>query len=205
MRARAPAVWIAGCLVSACGAVSPVAPSPDSSPALYTYSGLVSDGRGLPVASVSITAGDTSTVSGSNGRYVLRSERASLNVLAVIPPSGYEGGFSGYETMTPGERTLVVRRITRVTIQPPATVPVSDGTRWYGVSATAEFDTGAAERLTGAREDLIRLTSSNPAVLSPRRDGDRPVVEGLSRGTASVTAIYWGVESAPVTIQVRPR
>jgi len=154
---------------------------------------------------VSITAGDATVLTDARGRYEISSPQTSLVLTALIPPHGYEGGFSGFGTLTPGERNFVVRRIVRVTIQPPTTVPVSDGTDWYGVSPTVEFDTGAAERLAGTREEQVRLTSSNLAVLSIRSDGGRPVVEGRSPGMATVTGVYWGVASSPATVQVVPR
>ncbi len=173
---------------------------------MNVYFGAVSDGRGSPVAGVSITAGDATGVTDATGRYEFRSARTSLVVTAVIPPNGYEGRYSGDGTLTPGEHNFIVRRISRIEIHPSRNpVPVSDGTNWYGVSPTVEFGTGEVELLSGTREQNVRLTSSDPTVLRTRTDGGRPVIEGVSPGAATVTATYWSVTSSPVTVQVVPR
>lgn len=128
----------------------------------------------------------------------------SLYVDAVLPPNGYEGTYSGNGTLTPGERNFVVRRIARLTIRSGLTIPVSDGTRWFGVNPIVEFETGEVERLAGTREEQVRATSNNPEILRIRRDSGRPVVEGLLPGTATVVATYWGVVSSPGTFEVVP-
>jgi len=107
--------------------------------------------------------------------------------------------------MTPGRHDFVVRRIIRLTIMPPSSVPVSDGTNWYGVSPTVEFGTGEIDHLSGTREQSMSLISSGHSILRIRSDGGRPVIEGVSPGSATVTASYWGVSSASVTVQVVPR
>jgi hypothetical protein len=186
-------------------------PSPSPSPApapRYTYFGVVSDGQGSPVAGVTIRAETATAVSDTSGRYEFRSQQQSLTVTGVLPPNGYEGslGGHGYGILTPGSRDFVVRKVVKLTLTITApVVPVSDGTLWYGVSPTVEYGTGETVRLTGIREEAVVLTTSDPSVLKTRRDSGRPVVEGISPGTAVLTGGYWGVASAPVIVQVIPR
>ncbi|MGE4162114.1 MAG: hypothetical protein AB7G23_10310 [Vicinamibacterales bacterium] len=156
------------------------------------------------MAGVSNTAGGITATSDGAGRYEMKSSASSLAVTAVVPPSGYEGGYRGYGTLTPGEHDIQTRRVVRLTVAPPATLALSDGTYWRGVNPTVEYDTGVTTLLTGSREEDVRITTSNEAILKPRRDGGRPVIEGLSLGTASVTATYWGVMSTAVSVEVVP-
>src|SRR6266550_8528588 len=173
-------------------------PTPSPTPTLVSYTGTVNDGLGSPVPGVSVTAGNLTVVTDASGRYEFRTAMTSLTVTAIIPPNGYEGRFSGDGTLTPGVRNFTVRRITRLTLLAPTSIPVSDGTRWFGVSPTVEFSNGVSERLTGTREEMVRLTSTNPAVVRPRTDGGRPVIEGIEAGTAGISATYWGVASSAV-------
>jgi hypothetical protein len=166
---------------------------------------VISDDRGVPVSGVSMTAGGITTVTDAAGRYEIRSQSMALVVTSMMPPAGYEGGFSGYGTLTPGRRDYALRRITGITISSRSPIPVTDGTLWFGVVPTVTYATGEVARLAGASEENVQLTSSDSAVLRTRRDSGRPVIEGVAPGTATVTATYWSVASPPVTVQVIPR
>ena len=47
--------------------------------------------------------------------------------------------------------------------------------------------------------------SSDSSVLKAGSGGGQAYVEGIKVGTAQVTGYYFGVSSAPVTVQVVPR
>ena len=134
-------------VVGACSSTpNPAAPTNSASPTLGSAA------EPDPVA-ISNTVSSANTVSGSsravvtdaNGRYQFQSTQNSLIVASLVPPTGYEGAYTGLGTITPGEHDFIARHIIRFTIRPPGTVAVSDGTNWHGVSSTAEFGTGVAE------------------------------------------------------------
>lgn len=152
------------------------------------------------------TSGGSATTN-SSGRYQFSSTSPSVTVSSLTPPTGYEGNAtgSGLGTMTPGSRDFTTRQITQVTLLPPTSIAVSDGTLKYGVSPTVRFATGEEERLSGTREEQVRLSSSSEAVLRTGTTGGRPVIEGVAPGTATITGSYWGVSSSSVAVQVVPR
>lgn len=183
------------------------APSPSPSPTpTNVYTGKVTDGQGTAIAGVLIRAAGERATTDAAGRYEIRTTASSLPVDDLTPPNGYEGG-SGYGTLTPGERDLVVKRITAFSIHPSTSCYPSDGTERRNVQPRVEYATGGGGTLAGNRNYNVSLTSSSPNVVrvATGGSGDGAYTECLSPGTATITGVYWGVVSAPVTIQVLPR
>lgn len=169
-----------------------------SSPTAHTYTGTIRDGQGHPVPGVRIS-GLGVTTNGA-GQYQGESNSASVKV-RLSPPDGYEG--TTYDAaIAAGENNFVTKRVVRVTLKGPPTIPKSDGTTRNTVTAYGEFDTGETRTLKG--RDPAVLLSSNPSVVRARgADGDSLAVEGLvSGGSAEITATFWGVLSAGITVQV---
>ena len=176
-------------------------PSPEP-PATYTYSGLVTDGQGRPVVGARVRGGPDSAYTDTTGRYEFRSQYSSVVAGNVYPPDGYEPKpWSPTESfpLKPGDN-ITIRRITSVTITPPATVRMVWGQTPVG--AHVSFDTGQTE---GPHTDPFRMTSSDATVIRPGGiTGAGPYVTGLKEGTASVSARYFGVSTATFEIQVVP-
>jgi len=180
------------------------APSPTASPApappRFTYSGIVTDGQGRPVAGVTVRGGPSSATTDANGRYEFASEydRVPGN---LYPPAGYERKpvrWTESFVLTPGQ-DLTVRRITSLTVTAPTSIPVGER-RFVGPRVT--FDTGAVET---AVLEVFELTSSDASILkagSGSVEMDRVSLEGVSPGSASVTGRYFGVSSSPKLVQV---
>jgi len=174
-------------------------------PTRYRYFGVVRDGLGGPVPAALVRSGngncEFSAVTDSGGRYDSTSNCNSV-VFAVQPPNGYEGVLAQFQTPTPaGERNFTTKRIASVFLAAPSQIQRSDGTRFYTVSASVTFDDGSNRRL--ASQDFVTLQSSNGNVVRTRgADGNSLSIEGVSFGTASVTATYWSVVSSPVSVTV---
>jgi hypothetical protein len=163
----------------------------------------VTDGQGSALANVQIRTDVATVTTDASGRYEIRSTKSSVVVRSLHPADGYEGGYSGYgPPLTPGRRDFVARRIVRVTIVSPGTIPVSDGTLWYSVNPRALYGTGEEERLSG---DEFFGTCSPDTILKCRKDSGLVVIEGLAPGTGRVSVLYWGVRSAEVSVEVTPR
>ncbi|HEV8398048.1 MAG TPA: carboxypeptidase-like regulatory domain-containing protein [Vicinamibacterales bacterium] len=169
----------------------------------FLYSGTVRDGRGRAVPGATVEGADSISVTDANGHYEFSSRFNSV-AGRVRTPDGYEPKPVS-STMTfplePGQN-ITVRRITRVSVWPPATVPVSDGTDRRSVRTEVEFDTGQVE---SPHVDAMQLSSSDPSVLKAAVVAGSAYVEGVKLGSAQVTGRYFGVLSAPQTVQVIPR
>ena len=166
----------------------------------YVYSGVVTDGTGRPVVGATVRGGPTSVSTDANGRYEFRSPYNSVPG-NVYPPAGYERKpirLTDSFVLTPGQN-ITIRRITAVTISPPATLAV--GAQSF-VSTQVTFDSGAVESPV---LEVIELTSSDSSIVragSGSAEADRISVWGVAPGSATVTARYFGVSSAPKPVQV---
>jgi hypothetical protein len=185
-------------------AANPVpAPEPEPSPTTYTYSGIVTDGQGRPVAGVTVRGGPDSGTTDANGRYEFRSQYNSVPG-NLYPPAGYERKpvrWTDSFVLTPGQN-LTVRRITGLTAIPPAMLAVGART---SVNTQVMFDTGAIETPV---PEVIELISSDLSILragAGSAENDRISITGVAPGTASVTARYFGVSSPARPVQVVPR
>jgi hypothetical protein len=122
----------------------------------------------------------------------------------LYPPAGYERKpvrWTESFVLTPGQN-LTVRRITGVTVTPPATLQVGART---SVGTQITFDTGAVEN---AVLEVVELSSSDSSILragSGSAEMDRVTIEGVAPGTASITGRYFGASSTPKPVQVVPR
>jgi hypothetical protein len=119
----------------------------------------------------------------------------------VFPPDGYEpkpvrvyNNFPLY----PGGHNITIRRITNVSMSPPATLTV--GAHGW-VSAQVSFDDGTTESPVA---DLFVMTSSDTGVVKVGSgNGQGPAfVEGLKAGMASVSGRYFGVSTAMYQVSV---
>jgi hypothetical protein len=167
---------------------------------MYTYSGLVTDGQGRPVAGATVRGGPNSGSTDANGRYEFRSPYSSVPG-NVYPPAGYERKpprFTDSFVLTPGQN-ITIRRITNLTINPGTTMLVGERRR---VSTQVTFDTGVVELPV---LEIFELISSDPTIIragSGSAENDRVTFEGVSAGTASLTGRYFGVSSEPKQVQV---
>ncbi len=163
----------------------------------------MTDGHGRPVAGATVRGGPNSATTDANGRYEFQSPYSSVPG-NVYPPTGYERKpvrWTDSFVLTPGQN-LTIRRITGLTLTAPATMAVGARDR---VNAQVGFDTGAVEFVV---LDVFELTSSDAAVLKAGigvAELDRLSIEGVTPGTASVTARYFGVSSPAKQVQVVPR
>jgi len=163
----------------------------------------VTDGQGRPVAGATVRGGPNSGTTDANGRYEFQSPYTSVPG-NVYPPNGYERKpvrWTDSFVLTPGQN-LTIRRITGLTVSPPATLPV--GAQYY-VNMQVTFDTGAIESPV---YEVFELSSSDPSILragSGSAEMDRISIWGVAPGTASVTGRYFGVSSPARPVQVVPR
>jgi hypothetical protein len=170
---------------------------------MFTYSGIVTDGQGRPVAGAIVRGGPNSGTTDANGRYEFQSSYSSVPG-NVHPPNGYERKpvrWTDSFVLTPGQ-DLTIRRITGLTVTPPATLAVGAQTQ---VIMQVIFDTGAIESPV---YEVFELSSSDPSILragSGSADMDRVSMWGVAPGTASVTGRYFGVSSPARPVQVVPR
>jgi hypothetical protein len=169
----------------------------------YVYSGIVTDSLGQPVAGVLVRGGPDSAVTDGSGRYEFRSPYPGVPAW-LRPPDGYERkpiDLTASFPLRPGQN-MTVRRITGVTISPPATV--TEGAGRVSVNARVSFDTGPIEV---PYADAFVMTSSDTTIIRAGSGAGlgAPYIEGLKPGTASVTGRYFGVSSSTFQVQVQPR
>ena len=170
----------------------------------YRYFGIVRDGLGNPVPGTLIQSAfgcDLSTVTDASGRYDTTSTCASV-IFDVHPPNGYEGVLPQFQPLSPaGDRNFTTKRIVTISLAAPSQIPKSDGTLFFSVSVSVTFDDGSNRRL--GSQDFVTLQSSNANIVRPRgADGNNLTIEGVSVGTATVTATYWGAVSQSVSVTV---
>jgi hypothetical protein len=176
-------------------------------PVSYRYFGAVRDGIGNPVSGASVRSGNGdclfSAVSDATGHYDGTSNCTSV-VLGVQPPPGFEGVLAAYApTLQPGEHNFTTKRVTQVLLNAPSIVPRSDGTQRFSVRVSVMYDDSSNRTLKA--EDFVTLQSSNGSIVrTGGADGDDVWIEGVSSGTATVTASYWGVFSPARTVNVTP-
>jgi hypothetical protein len=171
---------------------------------VYTYFGYVSDSQGRPVINADVSAGPAHGYTDANGRYEFQSHYDS-GPGRVTAPDGYEPrpvlATDNRFPLYAGGQNITIRRITSVTIAPPATLRIAWGR--ISVGAQISFDSGQVE---GPRADRFVVTSSDTSVIragSGMGQG-QPFIEGLKEGTASVSGNYFGVSSATFQVQVVP-
>jgi hypothetical protein len=118
----------------------------------------------------------------------------------VYPPVGYERKpVYSYESfpLSPGGQNISIRRITGVTMSPPATLKVGEG---GSLSPRISFDTGQVEF---PKYDYFERSVSDPTVL--RFSGVvNAMVEAVKPGTVTVAGSYLGVSAGSAQIQVVP-
>lgn len=165
----------------------------------YVYSGVVTDGVGRPVVGATVRGGPNSGVTDANGRYEFGSPHSPPVPGNVYPPAGYERKPVYYYAsfpLSPGQ-DITIRRITGVSISPPATLNVGGH---EGMDPRISFDTGQVESPVF---DYFERSVSDPTVV--RFLGVfGAMVEGVKPGTASVTGSYFGVSAGTKQIQVVP-
>jgi len=165
----------------------------------YVYSGIVTDGVGRPVVGATVRGGPNSGVTDANGRYEFRSAYSPSVPGNVYPPPGYERKpvySSESFPLSPGQN-ITIRRITSVTISPPATLKVGGH---EGMAPRISFDTGQVE--SPVFDYFERSVSDATVVRFLGVFG--ALVEGVAPGTASVTGTYFGVSAGMKQIQVVP-
>jgi hypothetical protein len=145
-----------------------------------------------------VRGGPNSGVTDATGRYEFRSPYSPPVPAKVDPPAGYERKpVYYYESfpLTPGQ-TITIRRITGVSMSPPATLKVGERD---SLNPRISFDTGQVEFPV---YDYFERAVSDSTVL--RFSGVvNALVEGVKPGPASVTGSYFGVSTA-AQIQVVP-
>ena len=147
-----------------------------------------------------VRGGPNSGSTDANGRYEFRSPYSSVPG-NVYPPAGYERKpvrFTDSFVLTPGQN-ITIRRITGVTVSPPATLAVGAQS---SVSTQVTFDTGAVESPV---LEIIELSSSDSSIVragSGSAENDRISIWGVAPGTATITGRYFGVSSTPKPVQV---
>jgi len=165
----------------------------------YLYSGIVTDGTGRPVVGAMVRGGPNSGSTDANGRYEFRSPYNSVPG-NVYPPAGYERKpVYSYESfnLVSGGQNISIRRITSVTMSPPATLKVGER---GSMSPRISFDTGQVE---SPIFDYFDRTVSDPTVL--RFSGVYgAMVEAVKPGTVTVTGSYLGVSAGSAQMQVVP-
>jgi hypothetical protein len=176
----------------------PPSPSPSPSPSLY--SGYVTDGQGRPVVGARVRGGPYFGYTDANGRYEFQGY-SGASAGTVYPPDGYEPRpVRVYNTfpLYPGGQNITIRRITNVSMSPPATLAV--GTHSW-VFAQVSFDDGKTESPVA---DLFAMTSSDTGVVKVGGgNGQGPAfVEGVKAGIASVSGRYFGVSAAMFQVEV---
>ncbi|HEY1307131.1 MAG TPA: carboxypeptidase regulatory-like domain-containing protein [Vicinamibacterales bacterium] len=171
----------------------------------YVYSGYVTDSQGRPVANATVEAGPNHGSTDANGHYEFSSPYSSAPG-RVRPPAGYEpkpvrSTDSGFN-LNSGGQNITIRRITGVSISPPATLTAGAGRTSFAVQIS--FDSGQVE---SPHLDLLMTASSNTAILKADSGNGvfpNPYVEGIAPGTASVVSTYFGVSSPAAQVQVVP-
>ena len=153
------------------------------------------------MAGATVRGGPDSGVTDANGRYEFRSAYPSVPG-NVYPPSGYEPKpVRPTESfpLVPGQN-ISIRRITGVTMTPPAIVKVG---AHEGFPASVTFDTGQTE---SPDVDRFDVASSDTTVMRAGSGSGwaMPYVEGVKAGTATVTGRYFGVSARSSQVQVVP-
>ena len=176
----------------------PPSPSPSPSPSLYF--GYVTDGQGRPVVGARVRGGAYFGYTDANGRYEFQAY-SGPSAGTVYPPDGYEPKpVRVYNTfpLYPGGQNITIRRITNVSMAPPATLAVGAHSWVY---PHVSFDDGKTESPVA---DLFVMTSSDTGVVKAGSgNGQGPAfVEGVTAGIASVSGRYFGVSTAMFQVQV---
>jgi hypothetical protein len=179
------------------GAPPPLPPSPS------LYFGYVTDGQGRPVVGANVCGAQYCGYTDANGRYEFQGWSGG-SAGTVFPPDGYEPKpVRVYITsfpLYPGGQNITIRRITKVSMSPPATLAVGAHS-W--VLAQVSFDDGKTESPVA---DLFVMTSSDTGVVNVGSGNGRgpAFVEGVKAGIASVSGRYFGVSTAMFQVQVVP-
>jgi hypothetical protein len=186
-------------LVLSPAASPPRSPSPPPSPSLYF--GYVTDGQGRPVVGAKVCGAQYCGYTDANGRYEFQGWSAGSSG-KVFPPDGYEPkpvrvyleGFPLY----PGGQNITIRRITNVSMSPPATLAVGAHSWVY---ARVSFDDGKTESPVA---DLFVMTSSDTGIVKVGSGNSQgpAFVEGVTAGAASVRGRYFGASTAMFQVQV---
>jgi hypothetical protein len=175
----------------------------------WTIAGVVTDGLGRPVPGIRVGVSSTyllaSSTSDIAGRYTMTSN-------FVVPPlTSIRASKEGYkEAQVPfaccaedTERVTIdlrIVRILRVALTAPTVLRVG---QWAALGFEAEFEDGTRER--GAAGSPVSSDSTVVRVGERTNDGivSYPVVEGLARGTATITGSYYRAGVAVVPLQIR--
>jgi len=180
-----------------------VDPIPTPPPPTYRYFGTVRDGLGAPMVGVLVKSGTGdcrfSAVTDASGRYEDTSECSSPFV-TVTPPAGFEG-LDRYDSnpLSPGQaNNFTTKRIMQISWNYPP--EIVRGTQ-RSVQVSVRFDDGVTRTL-GSRDSVTLGSSDETIVRTHGAVGSLLALEGISVGTATVTAYYWGTSMPPVTIRV---
>lgn len=173
--------------------------------ATFRFTGMVKNGLGTAVSGAEIVTAEQGTLrTDASGRFDVRSVHNSLWV-KQLSAAGYEAirflpsGNPIY--LLPGDNPLKLRRVISVVISDTLISLRVDGQR-RSVRVRATFDTNEGKDLWSV--DEVALASSNLKVVTAHGSyGNELSVEGVSAGTAAVTAWYAGVTSSPVPVEVR--
>jgi hypothetical protein len=167
----------------------------------YTVTGDVRDSRGAPVAGAEIWIyGNDSpidnrygvTYTDSDGRYSVSSETRVPHAVRAMKDGYVRSDVPIVASASPDmwRADITIAHIDRYTLLVPAGMAVGE---WVRLQAQIDLDDGS----TSTGFHFMELSSSNGAVLHVEPTG---WINGLSAGTATVSARYYG---APASASVR--